>query len=230
MTELDPDLLPPQSVRRAYRGLLPEQRNLERKQRLLAAALELFAQQGYANTTIEQLCAKAKVTARHFYTVFASREAVLTALYNSIVDDLRDAVAIAIALPGLALSAKLELAVQALITQYLSDARRARIGVLESVGVSAAMEQRRRAAIHEIARVIESFINALVQRGELPSHDYHLVSIAIVGGINELLAEWLTSVQPPSIENLGREVIRILHALLRGSAELPSTTPDIPKT
>jgi len=226
MTEPAPDLFNQTRSQRAYRGLSPEQRSLERKQRLLAAALELFAGQGYANTTIEQLCATSKVTARHFYALFANREALLTELYNTIVDDLRDAVAEAISAPELALSAKLELAVQALISQYLRDARRARIGVLESVGVSTAMEQRRRAAIHDIARVIESFLDALVMQGELPTHDYHLVSIAIVGGINELLADWLTRAVPPGIEHLGQEVTRILNALIRGSAERPSQAPE----
>ena len=80
---------------RAYRGIAPEQRALERKQRLLAAGLALFARQGYARTPIEQLCTEAKVTARHFYALFSSREALLTELYDRIISDLRTAVLLA---------------------------------------------------------------------------------------------------------------------------------------
>lgn len=74
---------------RAYGGVAAEQRAEERKARLLAAALELFARQGYARTTIEALCTEAKVTARHFYQLFDSREAILRALYDNIIANLR---------------------------------------------------------------------------------------------------------------------------------------------
>lgn len=208
---------------RAYRGVAPEQRRAERQQRLLAAGLELFARQGYARTTIEQLCSEAKVTARHFYAIYPSREALLTDLYDRILQDLREAALVAIHAPEQSFEEKIPRAMQALITHYLADSRLARVGVLESVGVSAAMEKRRRAAIHDMAGVIEGFVNAMVSRGELPAHNYHLVCVALVGGINELLAEWLTVAEPPSIAQLSHEIIRIFYALIRGSAVMPPT-------
>ncbi|MEL0028042.1 MAG: hypothetical protein VW625_05165, partial [Perlucidibaca sp.] len=55
------------SAPRPYRGLAAEQRAEERRQRLLAAALELFARQGYAQPPIEMLCSSAQDTARPFY-------------------------------------------------------------------------------------------------------------------------------------------------------------------
>ena len=81
----------------------------------------------------------------------------------------------------------------------------------------------RRAAIHDMAGIIEGYVNTMVSRGELPAHNYHLVCVALVGGINELLAEWLTVPEPPSIALLSHEITRIFYALIRGSAVLPST-------
>lgn len=214
------------SSQRSYRGVAPEQRAEERRQRLLAAGLELFARQGYAHTPIEQLCTEAKVTTRHFYALFASREALLTALYDDIVTDLRSAVLAAISLPGQTLEEKIPLAVQTMVEHYLTDSRRARVGVLESVGVSAAMERRRRGAIHAMASGIEHYMNLLVSRGEFPPRNFHLTSVAIVGGINELLAEWLTIPEPPGIQSFGNEIVRILQALLLGSALLPAPMPS----
>lgn len=203
---------------RAYRGASPTQRAEERRQRLLAAALELFARQGYARTPIETLCSEARVTARHFYQLFASREALLLALYNDLVDDLRQAVLAAIAVPGLSLDERIPLCVQAMVSHYLADARRARIGVLEVVGVSPAMEARRRAAIHDMAGLIEGYLQDLAARGELPARNYHLLCVAVTGGINELLAEWLTVPSPPDPASLGAEVTELLKTLLRGAA------------
>lgn len=214
---------------RAYRGLAAEQRVAERRERLLATALELFARQGYARTPIETLCAEAKVTARHFYQLFASREALLEALYDGIIQELREAVLAAVSMPGLTLDEQIPLGVQAMVSHYLDDARRARVGVLEVVGVSAAMEQRRRAAIHDIAAILEGYMMSLAARGELPARNYHLISVALVGGINELLADWLTVSQPPTIAQLSTEVIDILNALIRGASLISRDTNGTPR-
>lgn len=203
---------------RAYGGVAAEQRAEERRERLLAAALELFARQGYSRTTIEALCSEAKVTARHFYQLFDSREAILRALYDNIIADLRAGVLKAMSAPELNLSEQIPLAVSAMVHHYLEDARHARVGVLEVVGVSPQMEARRREAIHDMAGLIEAYLGSLVERGDLPKRNYHLVSVALVGGINELLAEWLMLDNPPDIPELSEEIINILNALIRGAA------------
>lgn len=203
---------------RAYGGVAAEQRAEERKARLLAAALELFARQGYARTTIEALCTEAKVTARHFYQLFDSREDILRALYDNIIADLRAGVLQAMSAPNLNLSEQIPLGVSAMVRHYLEDSRLARVGVLEVVGVSPQMEARRREAIHDMAGLIEAYLGSLVERGDLPQRNYHLISIALVGGINELLAEWLTLENPPDIPELSEEIITILNALIRGAA------------
>jgi len=203
---------------RAYGGVAAEQRAEERKARLLAAALELFARQGYARTTIEALCTEAKVTARHFYQLFDSREDILRALYDNIIADLRAGVLQAMSAPNLSLSEQIPLVVSAMVHHYLEDSRLARVGVLEVVGVSPQMEARRREAIHDMAGLIEAYLGSLVERGDLPQRNYHLISIALVGGINELLAEWLTLENPPDIPELSEEIITILNALIRGAA------------
>ncbi len=204
--------------RRDYGGIGHAQRSDDRRARLLAAALQLFAQQGYAKTPIEQLCAEAKVTARHFYELFESREALLAALYSRIAEELRAAMLVALATPATTPDAQIAAAVRAMIHHYLDDARRARIGVLEVVGVSAAMEKRRRGVIHEIAALLESYLGALAAQGQLPRRNYHLASVAMVGGVNELLAEWLTVATPPSITTLTDEISLLFRALLRGAA------------
>lgn len=213
---------------RSYRGVAPEQRSSERRQRLLDTGLELFARQGYAHTPIEQLCNEAKVTTRHFYALFPHREALLTALYDHIVTDMRQAVIAAMSAPGKPLAEKIPLAVQAMVEHYLADDRRARIAVLESVGVSTAMEQRRRNAIHATALGIEHYMNTLVSQGEFPERRFHLSSIAIVGGINALLADWLMHPEPPPMAQFSLEIVRILQALMIGGTLLPPMPSAVP--
>ena len=67
-------------------------------------------------------------------------------------------------------------------------------------------------------------MNLLASRGEFPQRNFHLSSVAIVGGINELLAEWLTIPEPPSIDQFSHEIARILQALMLGSMMLPASS------
>ncbi len=205
-----------QPVERSYRGVSASQRRAERRQRLLDAGLELFATLGYNQTSIEQLCATARVTARHFYEAFPSREALLCALYDQIIITLNVAISAAVAEDG-APDLRIRHAVGALVQHYLADWRKARVGVLEVVGVSAAMEARRRQVIHEMAGILERFLDRLAASGNLPQRDYRLLAVAMVGGVNEVMAEWLTG-QYGTVDQLSDEVVRILEATIQGLA------------
>ncbi|MDO9621847.1 MAG: TetR/AcrR family transcriptional regulator [Moraxellaceae bacterium] len=202
---------------RSYAGLGKEERIAQRRERLMDSALVLFSEQGYAKTNIEQLCNHSKVTARHFYELFSSKEDLLLALYQNIIAQLSHAVSDAVSATDQCIEEQVVSAVQALVTHYLQDQRLARIGVLEVVGVSERMELVRRAAIHGIARVIESYLNALCQQAALPARNYELASIALVGGINELMADWLTRENPCSLNKLSDEITYLVLAMVRGA-------------
>src|SRR5688500_9652842 len=82
---------------RPYRGMSPDERQADRRRRLLDAGLGQFGTSGYARTTIEGLCAGAGVTPRHFYDEFGGREALLVAVFDEIVAWVTDAVGAALA-------------------------------------------------------------------------------------------------------------------------------------
>ena len=201
--------------KRVYRKKNPEDRVLERRERLMHAALQLFAKQGYANTTIETLCSEAKVTTRHFYQVFSSREELLLAVYNQITEELQVSLFSAMMAERQGLQEKMQQVIQALVNNYLTDSRRAQIGVLEVVGASAIVEKRRREVIHGIAIHLEQFMDALAAENQLPQRNYHWLAVALVGGINELMAEWLMN-QSLSLEQLTDEIFYLINMFMAG--------------
>jgi AcrR family transcriptional regulator len=206
--------------RRGYGGRSGTELLAERRLRLLDAGMELFATRGYAHTPIELLCAEARVTTRHFYEQFENREALLSALYERIIGDLRAVLLDALAPARKTPEQRVAHAIEALVQSYCGDARRARIGVLEVVGVSAGMERRRREVIHDFARLLEGYAQDLARQGLIPVRDYHLLSVALVGGINELLAEWLTSERRPGTAQLVEVISEMLRALILGGRAL----------
>lgn len=69
-------------------------------ERLLAAAEELFAQSGYRQTTVAQICARAGIATGSFYAHFKSKAEIFAAVVRGINADLRAALRAAIEQAG----------------------------------------------------------------------------------------------------------------------------------
>ena len=75
------DGAPPKQGRRIH-GLDATERQANRRDQILESALTMFAEQGYANTSVEQICAGANVSTKSFYRIFENREDLYLALYD----------------------------------------------------------------------------------------------------------------------------------------------------
>ena len=74
---------------RNYGGRSVAARKAERRSLFLNAALSVFADQGYAGSSVADICASASLARRQFYDEFGSREDLLLALYDQIQLDAR---------------------------------------------------------------------------------------------------------------------------------------------
>jgi AcrR family transcriptional regulator/predicted DNA-binding transcriptional regulator AlpA len=75
------------------RRYFPDEGPSSPKATLTAAARALFAQRGYAETSIDDICARAGIAKGTFYRWFASKEAVYLAAATSVADAVLDGVA-----------------------------------------------------------------------------------------------------------------------------------------
>jgi AcrR family transcriptional regulator len=93
---------------------LRERKKQQTKQALERAAFDLFAQQGYVETTVEDIAAAAQVSRASFFRYFGSKEDVLAA-----DDDLRREQFMA-ALTGQPPEAPVRTALKTAVTEYLA--------------------------------------------------------------------------------------------------------------
>lgn len=68
--------------KRTYNSTVRREQAARTRRRILDAADELFATDGYARTTIQQIAARAGVVSETVYTVFGSKGRVLTAILD----------------------------------------------------------------------------------------------------------------------------------------------------
>ncbi len=201
---------------RPYRGLQEGERREERRERLIAAGLELFATKGFTRTPIEYICEVSHVTTRHFYELFSNKEELLRAVLERVMDHTRAAVAGALAERIDDPLERARAGLAAFVHSYLDDPRHARIVLVETVGVSPEMEKRRHELMHEFASVIEAEVSELAKRGSVAARDRGMGSLAMAGAVNELLVDWVYSDDPPPVQRVIDELVDLFEVVLRG--------------
>ena len=172
---------------RTIRGLDAEQRREQRREQLIDAALELFASQGFVNTSIEQLCQQAFVGTKAFYEAFASKDELYAALLQRVVDR-----AMARVTADLDLSRPEDELAPALLGDYVhalvDDLRVAKVTFGEGMAMTPIAERQRRANRRFIATFIEGLWRSFGDDADAANHD---IAIGLVGGMLDIVADWL---------------------------------------
>lgn len=211
------------SRKRGYRGLSAEELRRQRHQRLIEAGTALFGERGYAATPIEAVCSQAKVSTRHFYEQFGGRESILHAVYDALIAEMEDIIRASLTSGRRSLNLRVADTVESLVHYLLDDPRRGRIVCIEAVGVSEAMEKKRRATTHALADLIQRYATLMAESGDLPERDYRLPAVALVGMLNELVAEWLTEDTGLSAAGMAREAKIMFRAMIFGAQHYEAT-------
>jgi AcrR family transcriptional regulator len=177
----------------------------------MEAGFDLFGTAGYADTSIELLCRAAKVTPRFFYEYFSSRERLLAAVYDrtsmEVLSRVIDALATIDASDPLQ---TIRAGTEAFFTQLFNDPRKARILCVETVGVSAEIDQSRRSVLHRFAGLIADRARTAIGDPTIPPGTFDIVALAYVGGINELVIDHLFGFIETPADTLVDEVSQLL--------------------
>ncbi|MBF6252444.1 TetR/AcrR family transcriptional regulator [Nocardia farcinica] len=212
------------SVGRQYGGRAVAERKAERRLRFLDAATRLFAERGYTDCSLADVCAAAGLSKRQFYEEFETREDVLAAAYDRIQDEAADAVVGALAGVGRGRDPNIadpHTALTAVLTAYLesigADPFRAKLAFIEVVGVSERMERHRRQRRHAWARLLESAVAPRIVPGGRVRGRSGLAAAALIGAINGLTHEWLLSDPRPPVDDLVALLVPVAVSLIETS-------------
>lgn len=180
---------------RRIRGLDAEQRRAARRRQLLDAALESFATNGFANTSIEQVCQAAYVGTKGFYEIFDSKEHCYLVLFQEITDRLTAGMVTALAKAPDDEAAAVPLLVAAFAHSLVDDPRLAKVTFGDSRAVTPAVERQRRTN----RRWAATFIEAVWRRYGVVGPrdvDLHAVAVGVIGGMFDQVADWLQDADP----------------------------------
>lgn len=194
---------------RRIRGLNAEERKAQRRQQVLDAMLDLVAERGLANTSIEQICQTAYVATRSFYELFDSKEACYLALLEQMTQEISDRVVAA--LDGVddaegATDAVLSAFAHALV----DDPRIGRASFGQAAGVSTAVEGQRRANRRWAAEFLEGVWRRYGVIGpgtkKVGGADVHRVAVGVIGGLFDLVVDWLHDTDAADADGMAPDV------------------------
>jgi AcrR family transcriptional regulator len=180
----------PRASTGVYRGVAAEERRAERRARLLEATLDLVGAGGWQAATVRGVCARAGLTTRYFYESFASRDALVLALFDAITEQAAVRVLTAVAAAPDDAERKAHAAVGAFVDLLVEDPRKARVAFAETAG-NDGLTQRRREGQRMFARLTAEQALAFYGAPAEADRIVHITATLLAGGFSELLTAWL---------------------------------------
>lgn len=196
---------------RAYRGVAPDERRAQRREKLLAAAIAVYGERGYRHATVKAVCEAAGLTERYFYESFDNSEALLVASFNAVTYAVFDVIRAAARTAGRGRVARARAMLAAYFGALQREPASARVFLVEIRGVSREVDKAFDAAL----RVIGAEVAALLA----PQAEAHpadeLLQAGVVGGVIHIALRWIGDGYQPPLADVTETALRLGMVLAR---------------
>lgn len=175
---------------RAYGGLSGQERVAERRERLLAAAIELYGTRGYLAVGVKDICREAGLSDRYFYESFADSAALLNASCDRVTASLLELVEqrVAAVTPPRP-EDQTRAAIEAFVRALADDPRWARLVFAETSAAGPEAELRMRATLRQFAALVAATARPHIP-DRIPDRLVQMGALSLVGAIERVMIEW----------------------------------------
>lgn len=165
------------------------------RDRILQAALSVFAEKGYHRGAVDDIVRASGTSKGAVYHHFPNKEALFLALVDDFSARLAGAIATAIEGAHGAIG-KVEAALRAGLLTFARHRELARILLLESVSLGVAYEAKRAEVHARFGALIQGYLDQAVAEGSIPPLDTRVATLVWLGAVNEVVIEWLSRGEP----------------------------------
>jgi AcrR family transcriptional regulator len=205
--------------RARFAGLSAVERRAERRRLLLDTAFDLLASEGWSGTSVRAICAANDLNPRYFYENFENLDALVIAVYDRLIDELRVTLVSALDAAPPELPAQVAAAVEAVVGFVVDDRRRARVLYVEPLG-NEAVNRRRVSAGYDLM----SFLLHDAHRRRRGSPDGDPIgatsAAALIGGLSEIVTAWIDGHIRADRQTLVADVTTLFVALLDAASTI----------
>jgi AcrR family transcriptional regulator len=200
--------------------MLPE----ERRHSILTAAKEMFAINGYHNTSISDIIKRAGIARGTFYLYFKDKREIFDALFDQLLQKINGAVKrVVISADQKPPLDQISDNLKRVFQLTLDDPELARILFRHAPGLDSITDQKIEDFYNKVSSMIESALSLGVQMGIINDGDFKLISVFIMGGIKEIMDKITHSNSNlPAIDTIIKELIDFnLYGLTGASTRNP---------
>lgn len=181
------------------------------KARILDAALDVFSQKGYHDTTVDEIVVASATSKGSVYFHFPNKQRLFIALVDRFADLLERRVVEAISEHEVGID-RVRAALQACLETFGKYRLLAKVLLVQAAGLGTVFEQKRQEVLERFAGLVQTYLDEAIDVGDLEPIDSEVVAHAWIGAINAVVIRWVLTGSPtPS-----RILSTLLPVLLRG--------------
>lgn len=167
----------------------------ETRERILAAAVKVFAEKGYHDTKVDDIVAESNTSKGSFYFYFPSKQEIFLALVDTFAGLLEARLVERFAAEPSGM-ARVDLALRVCMDTFGQYRGLAKIAFVQASGLGLAFEEKRRAVNDRFIKIIQENLEEAVAEGSLPALDTEIAACAWVGALNEIVLRWVYTGEP----------------------------------
>jgi len=190
---------------------------------LLDCAAELFAEKGFAGTSLQDIATAAGVGRTTLYHYFGSKEDFLTALVEDVTVAASNALKGLDHEPGLTFRTQLFMAAETLVTRQLARAVRFKVLDREENHLPPALFERHQKGKREVLAQVSGIIKSGIAAGEFRPVDANIAALSLIG-----MCQWTAWWFKPAAHKSAAEIAAIVAELGVTSLLATTTTPRAP--
>jgi AcrR family transcriptional regulator len=177
-----------------------QERAIERQERILDAALDVFAARGYQAATVDDVAGAARTSKGGIYFHFPGKDAIFLALLDRSASLLLRRLSDRIAAEADPI-AKVDAALRELVQTFGSHRTLARLFLVEALGAGPRFHTRMVEVHQRFVAFLRTQLEEAVAQGLIRPLDTEVASLAWFGALNQVVTSWVLSERPGRLED-----------------------------
>lgn len=166
------------------------------RERILDAALDIFAMKGYHDTRLDDIVEEARTSKGSIYFHFPNKERLFLALVDQFADLLERRVTDAITQQPLNGIERVRAALITVLETFGKYRRPAKILLVQAVGLGTVFEKKRLEITDRFAALIKTYLDEAITVDHIPAIDTEVVAHAWMGAIYNVVIQWVITGNP----------------------------------
>ncbi len=165
------------------------------RERILEAAIQVFATKGYHAARMDDIVAAAGTSKGGLYFHFPGKDKLFLAVIDEFAALLEARLTEAIAREQGGVR-RVEAALRAGLETFGKYRPLAKVFLVQAAGLGQTFETKRLQILDRFAHLIRTYLDQAVAEGDIPPLDTEVAAYAWVGAINELVIRWVLTGEP----------------------------------